>query len=378
MPSNISPLNLPLVGMKDGRLHLQTPALVVDHDLLLRNITHMAEHVRQHGLNLRPHSKTHKSVKIAQLQIAAGAIGICCAKLGEAEVMSKGGIASILLTSPVVILAGMTRLAALHATTDELILTCDDLSNAKALNEAARQAGQIWPILIDIDPGMGRTGIMPGPDALVLVEYVAQAKNLAYRGLQFYAGHLQHLPGAEERQTQAASSWAQLKDFYTLLQQYDLPPSIISGGGTGTYDIDPASGLLTELQAGSYVFMDRQYNEIWSTPPFATALSVQSTVISSHRPGLATTDAGLKSFATDAQSPVLQSGAPDGASYFFFGDEQGGILYTPDQQLLALGDSVRCTVPHCDPTVNLYDYIHVVQGDMLMDIWPVDARGCSA
>jgi D-serine deaminase-like pyridoxal phosphate-dependent protein len=156
---------------------------------------------------------------------------------------------------------------------------------------------------------------------------------------------------------------------------------MISGGGTGTFDIDPDAGVLTELQVGSYIFMDRQYNDVWvkpgGRPPFATSLFVQTTVISANREGLATTDAGFKSFATDAEAPKLASGAPDGANYFFFGDEQGGIFYSGTPKLQP-GDVAICVVPHCDPTVNLYDCIHAVRGGTLEAIWNVEGRGRSA
>ena len=158
-----------------------------------------------------------------------------------------------------------------------------------------------------------------------------------------------------------------------------MAPNILTGGGTGTFDIDPDARALTELQVGSYVFMDRQYNEVWQKPgdrpPFEPSLFVQTTVISANRDGLATTDAGFKSFATDAGSPVIASGAPEGASYFFFGDEQGGVLYDISRQKLRPRDVLACIVPHCDPTVNLYDCYHCVRGDVLEAIWPIEARG---
>ncbi|HEY0301758.1 MAG TPA: hypothetical protein VGC36_10515, partial [Rhizomicrobium sp.] len=153
-------------------------------------------------------------------------------------------------------------------------------------------------------------------------------------------------------------------------------------GGTGTFDIDPEAHVLTELQVGSYIFMDKQYNDVWEKPgdrvPFEVSLMVQATVISANRPGLATTDAGFKSFATDAGAPVLCAGAPEGAAYFFFGDEQGGVTYPRDGGLLQPGDVVRCVVPHCDPTVNLYDRYHAVRGETLEALWPIEARGRSA
>jgi D-serine deaminase-like pyridoxal phosphate-dependent protein len=170
-----------------------------------------------------------------------------------------------------------------------------------------------------------------------------------------------------------------LKD---LLAKSGHAAHIISGGGTGTFDIDPDAHVLSELQVGSYIFMDKQYNDVWEKPgdrvPFEVSLFVQTTVISANRPGLATTDAGFKSFATDAGPPLLASGAPNGATYFFFGDEQGGITYPRDGAMLTPGDIVTCIVPHCDPTVNLYDVYHCVRGDTLEAIWPIEARGKSA
>jgi D-serine deaminase-like pyridoxal phosphate-dependent protein len=167
-----------------------------------------------------------------------------------------------------------------------------------------------------------------------------------------------------------------------MLKAMGLAPEILSGGGTGTFDIDPDARVLTELQVGSYIFMDRQYNDVWEKPgervPFETSLFVQSTVISANRDGLATTDAGFKAFATDAGPPVIASGAPAGANYFFFGDEQGGIFYSTGDVKLRPGDPISCVVPHCDPTVNLYDCFHAVRGDTLEAVWPIEARGRSA
>jgi D-serine deaminase-like pyridoxal phosphate-dependent protein len=185
-----------------------------------------------------------------------------------------------------------------------------------------------------------------------------------------------------ERRARSLEALKELGELNDALKAEGIAVPTLSGGGTGTFDIDPDARVLTELQVGSYVFMDRQYNDVWEKPgdraPFEVALSVQTTVVSANREGLATTDAGLKAFATDADAPKILSGAPDGASYFFFGDEQGGIFYPPSANKLRPKDVVRCVVPHCDPTVNLYDCYHAVRGDILEAIWPVDARGLSA
>jgi D-serine deaminase-like pyridoxal phosphate-dependent protein len=376
-----SPLNSGLIGQPGGRSKLQTPALIIDLDSFEHNIERMTTHARKHGIGLRPHAKTHKSVEIAKRQIAAGALGICTAKLGEAEALADGGIDSILVTSPVVSEPGITRVIALNERIGALMVVCDNSDVAHALDRAAQQGRKRLRVLVDIDPGLGRTGIRPN-HAQKLVAQLAQAKGLIYGGLQCYAGQVQHLESPNERREKSLAAMKELADLRDALSKDGLAPQIVSGGGTGTFDIDPDAHVLTELQVGSYIFMDRQYNDVWEKPgdrvPFETSLFVQTTVISANRPGLATSDAGYKAFATDAGPPQIASGAPSGANYFFFGDEQGGITLPGDARSLRPGDSLSCVVPHCDPTVNLYDVYHAVRGDTLEAIWPIEARGKSA
>jgi 3-hydroxy-D-aspartate aldolase len=371
-------LNANLVGEPGGTGKLQTPALVIDLDVFEKNLAHMAAHAKKQGVSLRPHAKTHKSVEIAKLQIAAGALGVCAAKLGEAEALGAGGIQSILVTSPVVTEAGIARVMVLNQQIDDLMITCDNAGVADALDRAAQVSGKKLKVIVDIDPGLGRTGIRPDL-AQPLVAKIAAAKGLTYTGLQCYAGQVQHLESPNERREKSLAAMKALGDLRDALKKDGLAPKIVSGGGTGTFDIDPDARVLTELQVGSYVFMDKQYNDVWEKPgdrpPFDVSLTVHTTVISANRPGLATTDAGYKAFATDAGPPQIASGAPAGASYFFFGDEQGGVI-APNP--LAIGTKIACVVPHCDPTVNLYDAYHVIRGDTLEAIWPIEGRGRSA
>ena len=373
--------NKALIGKPGGRAKLATPALVLDLDAFERNLARMAEHCRTAGLALRPHAKTHKSLAVAKAQIAAGAIGICCAKLGEAEAMAEGGIDSILITSPVVAAQGIARLMALDAKISDLMVVIDNPLNAEALAAAAAEAGRSLKVLVDLDIGLHRTGIRPGADALALAEQIAAAEHLELRCLQAYAGHLMHIHDFAERREKSLAGMKVLGEMRDALREKGLACDIVSGGGTGTFNIDPEARVLTELQGGSYIFMDKQYNDValgnGATFPFETALSVQMSVVSANTKNLATTDAGFKSFATDADPPALLSGAPEGAGYFFFGDEQGGILL-PDGARLEIGSILTAMTPHCDPTVNLYDAYHVVRGDTLVDIWPIEARGCSA
>ena len=375
-------LNADLIGVSGGQKRLATPALVIDLDVLEDNIARMAAHARKNGIALRPHAKTHKCSEIAKRQIAAGALGLCVAKLGEAEELALAGIDSILVTSTLVKERAIAGRDALNLRIGELIAVCDNPTVAQRLAEAAIAQGKPLKLLVDIDPGLGRTGLPPGADAIALVREIARNPSFELMGLQCYAGHLQHLESYNERRGKSLAALAELAGLCRILESEGIAPAIVSGGGTGTFDIDGQAGILTELQVGSYVFMDRQYNEVWEKSggraPFATSLFVQTTVISANRDGLATTDAGFKAFATDAGVPAIVGGAPAGASYFFFGDEQGGILYPAEKGKIQPADVVLCAVPHCDPTVNLYDCYHAVRGDRLEAIWPIEGRGRSA
>ena len=370
-----------MIGEPGSRARLPTPALLLDLDAFERNVARMAEHCKVNGLGLRPHAKTHKSVTVAKAQIAAGALGICCAKLGEAEAMAAGGIESILITSPVVTPQGIGRLIALNAKLPDLMVVADNPVNVRALAAAAAEEKRVLKVLVDLDIGLHRTGIRPGEEATELAELLDAAEYLELAGLQAYGGHLMHIQDFAERREKSLAAMKVLGDQRDALRAAGLRCDIVTGGGTGTYNIDPEANVLTELQGGSYIFMDKQYHDVamgdGASFPFETSLFVQMSVVSNNTRNLATTDAGFKSFSTDAEPPKLVSGAPEGADYFFFGDEQSGILL-PDGASLGLGAGLTAMTPHCDPTVNLYDAYHVVRGDVLVDIWPIEARGRSA
>jgi 3-hydroxy-D-aspartate aldolase len=370
-----------LVGTP-ARGRLNTPALVVDRDALDRNIARMADHARTRGVALRPHAKTHKSVDIARRQVAAGAIGVCCAKLGEAEALAGGGIGGILLTSPVVSEPAIRRLVELHRRTGDLMVVIDHPDNAAALAAALDATDRPLGVLVDIDPGIRRTGVASAAAALELFRCVGRLDRLAYRGVQMYCGVQQHIASFHDREVAIRDRTAYLETVLALLSQNQAAPAIITGSGTGTFRIDGALGLYTEWQVGSYVFMDRQYAECDLTgdgaaAPFEYALFVDARVISCNTPGMATIDAGFKALATDGGPPVILEGAPAGSTYRFMGDEHGAIIDPAGKHTWRLGDAVRLAVPHCDPTVNLYDSYHVFAGDTLDAIWPVSARGRS-
>jgi len=373
-------VNAHLLDVPGGRWRLNTPSLIVDLDLMDENIARMARLCGESAIALRPHAKTHKSIEIARRQLAAGAIGICCAKLGEAEVFAAGGIESILVTSPVVSQEGGRRLAALNQLCPDLMAVTDCAANVELLSSAGAASGRRLKVVIDLDVGQHRTGIAPGDGALALARMIGAAPDLGLAGIQGYAGHLMHAGDRREREAGTLAVMDMLARMRAALEAQGHACPIVTGGGTGTFDLDPRAGVLTDLQAGSYLFMDAQYEDVWETAgeraPFGTSLFVQTTVISANFSGLATTDAGLKAFAADAGPPRIVGGAPDGARYLFFGDEQGRLEFSAGRGLKA-GATITCAVPHCDPTVNLYDHYHVVRGDTLIDIWPIDARGRS-
>lgn len=370
-----------LVNQQGSRQSLNTPALVIELDALTRNIALMAEFARGHGLRLRPHAKTHKSAEIARLQIAAGAIGICCAKLGEAEALADNSVAHGLhITSPVVSAPAIARLIALNARTEGLMCVVDNPANVAALGAAADDARPLR-VIIDIDPGMRRTGVGTPEAAVALFDAIRAQTSLRYAGIQCYCGAQQHIEDFAERRQTMLDRAAFVRTVIAALTDAGGPPDIVTGGGTGTHRIDVELDLFTELQVGSYVFMDGQYLACDltgdGTPvPFETALMIDARVVSANTPGLATIDAGLKAFATDADAPLILAGAPQGASYRFTGDEHGMVIL-PDRGTLPLAHRVTLGAPHCDPTVNLYDTYHVVQGDTLRALWPVTARGRS-
>ncbi|MGP1282441.1 MAG: DSD1 family PLP-dependent enzyme [Parasphingopyxis sp.] len=367
-----------LIGQQGERKSLNTPALVLDKAAMERNIARMAAFAADKGLALRPHAKTHKSIDIARLQLNAGARGICCAKLGEAEALAAAGtVPSILITSPVVSAPAIARLASLHEEIEEVMVVVDHPENVRAL-AAAFAADKPLDVLIDIDPGIHRTGVASPDAAVALAREIAAHPSLCLRGVQFYCGLHQHIQSYAERRAAIVERTGYLRGIVDQLTETGFAPDIISGGGTGTHEIDAELGLFTELQVGSYVFMDNEYGEcelFGDAENFEAALFVDARIVSCNTPGMATVDAGFKALSTDGGKPVVTAGAPDGSAFIFMGDEHGGLVAA--DHAFEHGAAVTLQVPHCDPTVNLHDAYHVVDGDTLIDIWPVTARGRS-
>jgi D-serine deaminase-like pyridoxal phosphate-dependent protein len=369
-----------LIGRQGSRRDLNTPVLIIELGALDRNIAAMAQFVKGHGLDLRPHAKTHKSPDIAKRQIAAGAIGICCAKLGEAEALADGGVTSGLhITSPVVSALAIARLLVLNARTAGMMCVVDNAVNVAALGAAAA-GGKPLSVVIDVDPGIRRTGVPSAEAAVAVLAAIRAEPALHYAGVQYYCGMEQHMAAYADRAAAMDAKAGFLRGVIAALTAVGGAPAIVTGGGTGTHRIDPELGLFTELQTGSYVFMDDQYLDCdltdGSGAPFENALMIDARVVSANSPGMVTIDAGFKAFSTDADPPRLLAGAPAGSKYFFMGDEHGAVVIGEGERP-ALADLMTLTAPHCDPTVNLYDTYHVVDGDTLKALWPVAGRGRS-
>jgi 3-hydroxy-D-aspartate aldolase len=360
---------------------IPTPALLLDLDRFERNLARMAEHARRHGKALRPHAKTHRCPEIARRQVAAGAPGVACAKLGEAEVMAAAGVPGLLITTEIVAPMAVARLLRLVTEAPDTMIVVDDGGNAADLARAAERAGVALNVLVDVDVGGRRTGVAPGRLALELARQVAGHRALRLRGLQGYAGHCAHVAGWKARREASQAALAPLMETRRLLEAAGLAVDIVAGGSTGTYDIDVELDGLTELQAGSYCVMDLDYRRIGGRAgdlftDFEMALTVATTVISVPSDDRAMVDAGLKAFSTDkpfGPEPVERPGV----AYGFAGDEHGRLTITDPARRPRLGERIEFFPPHCDPTINLYDRIHVVRGRDVVAVWSIAARGRS-
>jgi D-serine deaminase-like pyridoxal phosphate-dependent protein len=367
------------LGQPGSRELLATPALECDLDALDANIAAMSSHANTGGVQLRPHLKSHKSAFVAKRQLRAGASGLAFAKLSEAEAVmpqlaDDGNRVSVLLTSPLVGVELSTRARALALSCD-LALVVDSVEGVDELANAFGTTGASLKVLCDVDVGLGRTGVVGVDQARRVVERMS-SRGLRFGGVQGYAGHVQHVKGRDERRAMTIATTERLNQVINALEADGVSVELRTGGGTGTFGIDVELGVLNELQCGSYVFMDREYRDALGDDDegrFEQSLFLATTVISANHQGHVTTDAGLKSMATDAGAPSVW-GHEATSTYGFFGDEQGLLAGTGSSW--ARGDRLRLVPPHCDPTVNLYDVIWLVREDIVIDYFEVVARGC--
>ena len=367
---------------------LPTPALVLDRPTMDANIGAMAKHLASHHKGFRPHAKTHKCPTIAKAQMAAGAVGICTAKVSEAAVMLNAGISSVLVTSPVSTRQKAQAVNAIASNEAKLLLVVDSVVGLDAL-EAEIDANKTVGVVLDLDVVMGRTGLREDDVFLRLLDRIHEDPRFYFAGVQHYAGHIMHIPEFEKRREKSLRSWDRLATKFQLLEQRGVRADIVTGGGTGTYDIDVGIEHLTDLQVGSYIFMDEEYRQVGGADSdrfkgFDLALTVACTAISQPQPSAITVDGGYKAFASDSVNPVCD-GLPE-LQFRFAGDEHGVLLQPEaadnpgDNQGLGvmLGDVLEFAVPHCDPTVNLHDQYWVREEDgMVHGYWPISARGCS-
>lgn len=358
---------------------LCTPALILDLTAFETNLARMASHARQAGVNLRPHTKSHKCPAIARRQLEAGAVGVCAATLREAEVMAEAGIPQILITSELVGEPKIKRFMELLQRHPGILAVVDDAQNVAELGQAVEANKLQLEVLIDLDVGTHRTGIAPGMAAVELAQVIARRRGLKLRGLQAYAGHASHTAGFENRRAVSEQAMTHALETQKLLRQNGFEAALVSGGSTGTYNIDSRLPGISELQVGSYVFMDLDYRCIGGAggplyDDFQCALTVLSTVISCPSPAVAIVDAGLKAFSTDKPfSPECKDVC--GVRYSWGGDEHGKLDLSAAARPVRLGERLEFIIPHCDPTVNLYDRLYALREEKVEAVWPIAGRG---
>lgn len=360
-----------------GSIHaIPTPAAVLDLDVFDRNVAKMAGRAHAAGLAFRPHFKSHKTAALVRRQLDAGAVGVCCAKLAEAEALAAEGVGQILVTSPIAGQAAAARAGALAAALPDFRIVLDHPDSAAELAAAAQGPIQV---LIDIDVGMGRTGCHDADQAAAVARAVLAQPTLKLLGVQGYGGAWQHIEGANARAAAAAEGMKLLQAAIAAVRAAGGTVDVVTGGGTGTFAADAAQGVLNEVQPGSFAFMDREYRDALKSDPdgaFEQSLTIHSTVISANHPKWVTIDAGLKAFSTDGPSPQPLGERFAACAYRFFGDEHG-MLSRPKDAPVARGDRLALAPGHIDPTLDRYDLMHLVQGDVLVDIVRIEGRGAS-
>lgn len=353
---------------------IDTPALMLDLDMFERNLQRMADAVKDTGVRLRPHAKSHKCPEIALRQISLGAVGICCQKVSEAAPFVAAGITDILITNQVVGARKIDHL--MHLASEAKIgVLVDHAQQVEELAAAASASGIALDVYIEVDVGAGRSGVPPGRDAVALAGLIASRSPLRFAGLHCYQGSAQHMRTPQERRLAIASAAAMAQATKAEIESTGITVEIITGAGTGTLVHERDSGVYNELQPGSYIFMDRDYADNQRGDgdiAFEHALFVKTTVMSRPAAGRAVVDAGLKASSVDSGMPAVW-GRSD-VRYLKASDEHG-VLATDDAASPVLGDQLMLVPGHCDPTVNLYDHLVCVRNGVVEALWPIAARG---
>jgi D-serine deaminase-like pyridoxal phosphate-dependent protein len=366
-----------------SKFDLDTPCLVLDMDVLERNLRTMQAAADRAGRSLRPHAKTHKCSALARKQIDAGAIGVCAAKVSEAEALVKAGLDGILITGPVVTATKIERLLNALAAAPSLMTVVDHRDGVELLAAALRERRLSMDVLLDVNVGLNRTGVRPC-DALKLADVIlAHHPTLRLRGIQAYAGQVQHVRSYEARKAASHQCLEGAGAVFRALQRVTETCTLFSASGTGTFDIDLTVPGLTELQVGSYACMDAEYLAIGSAEDssrcasFGPALRLLTTVVSTNQEGFVTVDAGLKALYRDGGVPQVFGSDRCGMGYDWFGDEYGRVSCPDNVELPSLGTVLELVTSHCDPTINLFDSCYLTRGTEVVGVWPIDLRGCS-
>jgi len=388
---------------------LPTPCLLIDLKRFNDSVAAMVAHAAKYQKRIRPHTKSHKSAEIALRQIKAGCVGVCTAKISEAQALMEGGVKGILVTSPIATRQALITLQALIKQDPDLMVVTDSKSNADTLASVAKAVGKKLNVLVDVDGGHHRTGCLP-KDGFELAKHILSASHsphLRFKGVQCYLGHVQHITSFEERRKMSLEGMNKGASVVRQLRHANIECPIFTGSGTGTFDIDVEIPELTDMQVGSFCLMDAEYLAVGcpSDPKqFKLAgvstegkqrdargpLTLLSTIVSaSHHPQFVTCDAGLKAMYKDGPPPTVLD-TPVSLQYSWWGDEHGKITVqsdgngtsnsAPEQQKwinskLVVGGQLEIIVSHCDPTVNLHDVFFITDRDTVVDIWSIDARG---
>jgi D-serine deaminase-like pyridoxal phosphate-dependent protein len=361
----------PLLGQPLEKL--PTPLAIVDLDQLERNIETMAAFFAPLAATLRPHAKTHRAPAVARRQIAAGASGITCAKVGMAEAMVAGGIDDVYIANQVVAAQAIERLCVL-AQQAKVTVAVDTARNATDLSAATQAFGANLNIVIEVDAGMGRCGVQPGQPTLELARIVAHSEGLTFAGLHAYEGHVVQDEKAEIRKSGTELMLNRTLETASLIERNGIDVQTITCGGTGTYNISGVYPGVTEHQSGSYVYMDPGYIE--KIPAFGLAFSILTTVVSRPTAEKIITDAGIQSLANDYGIPLVKQ-HPD-LSYLYLSEEHGSFLASGDESTdLAVGDQLQVHPGHCCSAANLHDTVFAVRDGVVEEVWAVTARGKS-
>jgi len=364
--------------LKKSVQELPTPALLIDLDIFEHNLQALANYMKSRPVTFRPHAKAHKSPAIGKLQLASGATGLCAAKLGEADVLVRGGIRDVLITAEVVGPLKIQRLMGLLAITPDVKAVVDSEQNAIDLSTAALASKRKLKVAIDVNVGQNRTGLGTPEDVVALAQIIAKQKGLDLIGLQGYGGNNQHVMGFENRKAREAASNEKVVAARHALEKAGFAVQMVSVGGTGSYNIDADFPGVTEIQPGSYVFMDSHYNKIGGRDQpdfseFGNSLSVLTTVISRAVSGRAIVDAGGKALSTDESVP--EPIGLTGATYGVAGDEYGALRLQNPSRDLKVGDQLQIMPGHCDTTVNLHNVFFGVRKGVVEHVWPIEGRG---